>query len=342
VPAGFGFGLATGIRSWLYRRLLKQKRAPVSVISIGNITVGGTGKTPFVIMLSQRLRSLGKSVAVVTRGYGRRRKDPVLIVSRGTGAELSALDAGDEAVLTSENTQGIPVICAFDRSEGCRRAVSEFGSDCIVLDDGFQHLSLARDLDVVLLDAERPYGNGRFLPAGHLRERPSALKRADVVVRVSRWPGGEPVPQDTVREPGGVPVISAVLRPGSLELLEEKKTAGIETISGKRVHAVSGIAKPESFERMLRELGAEIVSTSRFPDHHEFSDKDIAKIAGESKDNRVDLTITTEKDACKLRDLIGGIGLSALTLEVDLGEDLDKLVDMVMDRIEERRADEPN
>jgi tetraacyldisaccharide 4'-kinase len=338
MPFGFLFGIFSSLRRSLYGSILSQIRAAAPVISVGNITVGGTGKTPFTILIADRLNAAGRNVAIVTRGYGRKRRDPVLVVSRGVGPELSAIDAGDEAYLISEKTRCIPVICAFDRSKGCEVALKEFGSDCIVLDDGFQHLRLARDLDIVLIDDKNPFGNGRVLPAGHLREKPEALKSAQALVRMCRWPEQ---PESSAKSlgliPNDIPILSAILRPGKIRHVHEAAEMELAILSGKRVHAVSGIARPEGFERMISALGAEIVVTSRYPDHFSYTKEIAGAIMEKSVAEKVDMTITTDKDACKLSEFITKDELLVLTLEVDFAANMDKLMVMVMDAIDGRK-----
>ncbi|MGH7376234.1 MAG: tetraacyldisaccharide 4'-kinase, partial [Candidatus Methylomirabilales bacterium] len=181
--ASWAYGTAVVARTAAYRaRLLATHRVPCPVVSVGNLTAGGTGKTPCVIFLARHLQQHGFRPAILLRGYGRRGGTGLLVASAGQGLLVPAAEAGDEASLLAEVLPGVPVILAADRVRGAEVALSRCGADLLILDDGYQHLRLQRDLDILLLDARSPFGSGALLPRGLLREPPAAADRADLVI----------------------------------------------------------------------------------------------------------------------------------------------------------------
>ena len=279
------YGVAVRLRAWLYRRgWLQSVRVAAPVIVVGNITVGGTGKTPLVIWLVGRLRNLGIPVAVVTRGYGRSSNRRVTTDILRVDENCRALDVGDEALLIRLRT-GVPVYVSRDRVAAAQAAIAD-GARVIVADDGLQHLRLARDVEIALVDGQRGLGNGALLPAGPLREAASRLDSVDAVV---------------LTEPGaGAPAGNwgAALRMSlSGELLQPINRAALErtlrSFSGQRVHAVAGIGNPRRFFATLESAGL-VVIPHRFPDHHRYAAHDL-----EFSDALP--VIMTEKDAVKCR-----------------------------------------
>ena len=179
------YALSVGLRNYLYdKKISPQKRLPCKVISVGNIVVGGTGKTPMVIYLANLLQKKGFRPAVLSRGYMGKSKSPINIVSDGRRIFMKPEDCGDEPVLISQAAKGIPVLTGPKRFLTGQVALEKFGADVLILDDGFQHRQLARDVDIVLLKTQTPFGNGCLLPAGPLRESPRALKRAGIIFYV--------------------------------------------------------------------------------------------------------------------------------------------------------------
>jgi tetraacyldisaccharide 4'-kinase len=288
----WGYGLGVQVRKSLYdHELWKGERIEgLRVISVGNVNVGGTGKTPAVLYLAERLVEAGRKVGILTRGYGRVSKEPLAF----TGAEPlpSAEEAGDEPLLLARRCPGVRVLVGADRRTLARRAWDEFGLEVVLLDDGFQHRQLARDEDVVVVDEAAGFGNGHLLPRGPLREPLSSLKRATLLwVRASAGPVANlpPHPQRRVRtryhpsawiDPQG-----QAHPPGALR--------------GEPVLALAGLARPGSFLRTLNQLGAEVRDTALFPDHHRFSEGELGET--EARARRQGLRIvTTEKDAVRL------------------------------------------
>lgn len=301
------------LRNRLYDvRVCQQKKLHTRVISIGNITVGGTGKTPMVIMLANMLKEHGYRPAILSKGYGGKKKSPVNVVSDGAHLLMGYVEAGDEPVLLAKSVPGIPVLTGPKRILTGKFAGEALGADIIILDDGFQHRSLGRDIDIVLLDAARPFGNGRLLPRGPLRESTEALKRADIIVwtgggdktEEKHGHGGAPPPPLTSVCPGcdSAPVFRGYHRPKYLIQADMGKTYPPEYLNGKKVCAFAGIGSPESFRKTLKSLGGRVVAFIPFPDHYRYNRKDIAVIRGTAADSAAETIVTTEKDGIKLAD----------------------------------------
>jgi tetraacyldisaccharide 4'-kinase len=300
------------------RRVLTIRRLPVPVISVGNLTVGGTGKTPLVALLCSRCRAQGRRVAVLSRGY---RAD-----LNGTNDEARLLDA--------------PVVCDPDRHAGGRRAIAG-GADCLILDDGFQHRRLHRDLDLVCIDATRPFGrddghNGALLPLGFLREPRAALRRADaiVVTRTDQVDARRRERLATALATYDRPVFTTCHRAVGLQPLAGGETRPPADLAGRRALVVSAIGHPAAFERLVRDLGAEVVAVERFADHHAYTSAEAQALAARARATGATL-LTTAKDAVKLAPLLPGS--DALVLTVALVPDdpagLDRLVASCLDRV---------
>jgi tetraacyldisaccharide 4'-kinase len=298
-PLGWVYGGLLRLRRGLYRRgILKPARLTVPVVVVGNLTVGGTGKTPLVIALAERLRAEGRRPAVVSRGYGRRSKG-LQVVSEGDGRRLPVADCGDEPALIADRLN-LPVVVAADRAAAARRAAA-LGADCVVADDGFQRLSLPRARAFVVVDGARGFGNGRCLPAGPLREPVSALADADAVV----LHGDGAVP-------GRQPDLRMRLVPVGLRgIRSRRQSRELDWLEGRRVQAVAGIGDPERFFALLRRLGAR-VEPHAFPDHHAYT-------AEELRFPGAGTLVTTDKDAVKLAEL--GVDGWALTVSARLDPD---------------------
>jgi len=283
----FKYGLLVRLRTWLYGRgWLQSARVAAPVIVVGNITVGGTGKTPLVIWLVGQLRNLGLPVAVVTRGYGRSSTGRVTTDILRVDENCRAIDVGDEALLIRLRT-GSPVYVSRDRVAAAQAAIAD-GARVIVADDGLQHLRLERDVEIALVDGQRGLGNGALLPAGPLREPAARLEGVDAIV---------------LTEPGaGAPAgnWSGALRMSlSGELLQPVTRAALEqtlrSFSGQRVHAVAGIGNPRRFFATLESAGLQPIP-HRFPDHHRY-------LRGELEFGDALPVIMTEKDAVKCRSI---------------------------------------
>ena len=302
-PAEALFGAAVWLRGLAYdRRWFTVALAPAPVISVGNVAVGGAGKTPVTHAIATRLAARGRRVAILSRGYGAVRTDP-RVVADGERVLLSAEDGGDEPVLLARRLPGVRVLCGPRRAELATLATGALGSNVLLLDDGFQHRALGRDLDVVVLDAANPFGNGRLLPAGPNREPRRALGRAGLVW-LSRVDQASPELLERLRVlafrfTGRGPVES---RHAPLDLLDGTLTRsrGLGAARGRRVMLLSGLARPGAFRRTVEGLGAEVVAERRHPDHHRFSAADLHQALAAADAVRAELILTTEKDAVRL------------------------------------------
>jgi tetraacyldisaccharide 4'-kinase len=281
--------------------LLAQARAGVPVISIGNVAVGGAGKTPAAIAVSARLAARGRRVAVLSRGYGASRSDP-RVVSDGSRVLLGAGEAGDEPTLLARRLPGVAVLCGPRRAALAVTAVATLGADVLVLDDGFQHRALARDLDVVVLDAANPFGNGHLLPRGPNREPRAALRRAGLVW-LSRVDQADAEALEALRalavEATGRDAVESRHAPVDVVDGTLARSLGREALRGARVLALCGLARPGAFRRTLAALGAEVVAERAFPDHHRFTDRELDE-ALRAADAAGARAVTTEKDAVRL------------------------------------------
>ncbi len=280
------------------RGWLRSQSLDIPVISVGNISFGGTGKTPMVVALVRDLVRLGRHPAVLTRGYGRRERDLDVVV--GPEPKQRVEEVGDEPLEMAGLLPGVPVVVEADRVRGGREA-QRLGADVVVLDDGFQHRRLRRDLDLVLLDAGDPWAGGRLPPIGRLREPLGALRRASAVV-VTKVPADwRPVVARIEAELGriapGIPVLAARLQPSRVRLPEGWR--GPEILAGRRVFAFAGLGRPEGYAASLVEAGAEVAAKRWFPDHHVYSPGELDEIVRRAR--AVDaVPVTTAKDAVKL------------------------------------------
>ncbi len=288
-------------RNRLYdRQVLKSVRLACPVISVGNLTVGGTGKTPCVIGHAKLLARHGYRPAVLSRGYGGKNQESVNIVSDGTGVRQNAAAAGDEPLLIARSLPGVPVITGAKRALTGQAAIEQFNADVLICDDAFQHRQISRDINIVLLDAERPLGNGRLLPRGELREPAESLRRADCIV-LTRADKTGPTPARIARiaDASGIPVFRAVHRFREL-IGPDGGVLPPEHLRGKKVCAFCGIAKPASFKKILLEAEAEILSFIDFPDHYVYNRDDLEALRRHFSAQNADCRLTTEKDAMRL------------------------------------------
>jgi tetraacyldisaccharide 4'-kinase len=277
---------------------LSTSRLPTLTISVGNLTFGGTGKTPTVVALVRDLVRRGRLPAVLSRGHGRRLHDPVVLVGPDPGYRPE--QAGDEPVELASRLPGVPVVVDADRVRGGHEA-ARLGADVVLLDDGFQHLRVHRDLDLVLVDAGDPWGGGRLPPRGRLREPRTALSRASAVL-VTKLPADHgPVMERIISDiraiAGRLPVLAAHL--AATRVWRDGEWCEPDVLAARRVVACAGIGRPEGFLDLLGELRAEVVATRWFPDHHRYSTGDLEAVLAEAERHRA-VVVTTAKDAVKL------------------------------------------
>jgi tetraacyldisaccharide 4'-kinase len=309
---------------WLRRlfyslRLFRIRKLTVPVLSVGNITLGGTGKTPTTIHIAQQFQAVGRRPVIISRGYGRTSSTKVEIVSDGKSVLLGPEQAGDEPAMMAARLDGVPVVVGRDRCMAGLHAIERFQPDMVLLDDGFQHLQLARDLNIVLVDGVDPFGNGRLFPAGILREPLSALARAQVVLitRADRAADLEGL-KATIRRFTTAVIVTGAYRPIALVDVATGATRPLEVLRGAPVIAFAGIARPDALEASLTALGAEITSFRSYPDHHRYTLADLKALLEESA-RTASLLVATEKDGIKLK-AIAPAGIWMLRIDLEIAE----------------------
>jgi tetraacyldisaccharide 4'-kinase len=308
------YGWAVQTREQLYRRgILSQKSLPAKVISVGNLTTGGSGKTPVTIYLARLFRKEGKKVAILSRGYRRERGRDLDIVSDTGSIRLSAAKAGDEPYMMAKALPGVPVLVGKDRYSCGLKAIESFGADTILLDDGFQHRRLRRDIDILLIDGMRGLGNGKLLPGGPIREPIQAIERADIILITKATSERERV---VLPYSPSAPLFTSRYITSSTKCLADGKEFPPSFLEGKRVVAFCGIANPDAFLLLVESTGAHVVKSVFFPDHHQYLPKDIKAIR--FLDGPLDLYLTTDKDAVKLGEKMDGLEKPVYALQIDV------------------------
>jgi tetraacyldisaccharide 4'-kinase len=336
VPAAGAYRVALAARALWWRRM--KRRARPLVVSVGNLTLGGNAKTPFTLFLASRLRMRGLKVAIVSRGWGRAPSaEHAILVSDGERLLAGPDQAGDEAVMMAKSFAG-PIAVARRRVDAIELIEQRLGAlDAVVLDDGFQHVRLARDVDLLLMNAAGGVGNGWLLPAGPMREPLGAARRADAVIAIDTARAGAAYGTEPAALPRAVAqhrlLLRATLRPRALVApasTAERWTEGPLALMGRRVVAVSGLASAGGFYRMLRELETDLVGVLEYPDHHAYTAADWHSIVAAGRDGAV--FVTTEKDLVKLeRFPFERDSLYALRLEVVMDpDDETRLVDLIV------------
>jgi len=315
------YGFAVRLRRIFYGLgLLPRRKLPVRVISVGNLTLGGTGKTPTVIHIAGMLSTRHRRPVVLSRGYGRKNESELVLVSDGDQVLVGAGSGGDEPVLIATRLSGVPVVAGKDRYRSGLFALERFNPDTVILDDGFQHLRLRRDADIVLVDATDAFGNGKLFPAGILREPLSALGRADAVLitRADRATDLEAL-KAALQQHTRARIFTSHQEPRELVDSVSGDITPLSALRNTAALVFSGIARPASLSALLSSLGASIKEEMIFPDHYEYDRSDLAAIYQKAADHRVSLIITTEKDAVRLKDLRPE-GILALRIDLELHE----------------------
>lgn len=328
-PLAILYELGISVRNGMWR--IARRRPKVKVVSVGNLTVGGNGKTPFTIFLARRIAERGMRVAIVSRGFGGKRKARAVIVRDGAGRMLPSGEAGDEPAMMARALE-VPIAVAKRRINGIELLRKTADPEIVILDDGFQHVRLYRDVDIVLVNRERGFGNGWVMPAGPMRERLGAISRAHAVVLVSSSPADAPsgLTRSQMKKLLRVPILSASLRSRALVRIEMGRWVEYPVgLAGRRVLALSGLANPSGFYAMLREVEADLVGVLEYPDHHHYTSADWHAIVKSARE--ADLIVTTEKDLVKLeRFPFARDSLYALRLEVTMNfEDTLRLDEIV-------------
>jgi tetraacyldisaccharide 4'-kinase len=311
------FQVLIKIRRFLYNvRILRDSTLGVQVIAIGNLTVGGTGKTPVVEKFARELRDQGRNVAILSRGYRSKPKPfhnwllnkilfredttPPRVVSDGKSLLLDSETAGDEPYMLASNLRDVVVLVDKDRVKAGRYAIEKFGCDTLLLDDGFQYWKLrGRRQDIVLIDCQQPFGNQRLLPRGTLREPPSHIARANTIFITKSDGKTEELRRRIAELNATAGIIECIHHPLYLEDVFTGHQLGLDFLKGRKVASLSGIAQPESFEQNLVNVGADLVYAKRFADHHRFSQQEILNAINRSKKRQAETIITTQKDAVR-------------------------------------------
>lgn len=322
-PFGRLYGAAMKARRALYfNGRFHVHSLGVPVISVGNLTTGGTGKTPLVEWITNDLAQAGHRVCILTRGYGRRNAGTRVVVSSGSEILSDAVRAGDEPLLLAERLKGrAAVICDPDRVSAARWAVENFKSDAFVLDDGFQHLRVARSLNILTIDATNPWGNGELLPAGTLRESRSELTRADCIVITRADDSNQAAElQREVKELGyDRPIFrSRMILCGLREVGRSEYRVAAEEPQPSAVAAFCAIGNPESFFSLARRGGYQLCHTQAFRDHHIFTQANIDRVAREAISRGAQILLTTAKDEVKLRKLSFEMPCYAADIEIEI------------------------
>ena len=327
------YGCVIVLRVFLYKQgILSQHRLPCKVISLGNITVGGTGKTPTAQTLAAAIRDQGFKVAILNRGYRSDWRGEVGVVSDGRHIYMTANEAGDEAFQLAKNLPGIPVLIGKNRALSGQYAVEQFQVDVVILDDGYQHLQLARDVNIVLIDALNIFGNNYLLPRGTLREPLRNLDRADAVlltkVDQSNDEALTTIRSTLARYNDKAVIVESVHRPqGFSEVANWYKNAATaiqpsDTLRAVKILAFSGIGNPSSFEQTLHDLNTDIVTAVRYPDHYSYAMSEMQRLMQQAIDVGAQALVTTEKDAVKIpAEFIHSqrpLPVYVLTIEVEL------------------------
>jgi len=316
--ASYLYGLIVAIRSALYKAgVLKSHTAECRVITVGNLTVGGTGKTPMVCRVAARLNHRGFRTVVLCRGYRGQNTNTPLIVSDQKNILADAVSAGDEAFMLAQKLPGTPVIAAKDRVRAARMACDRFAAQVIVLDDGFQYFRLKRDLDIVLVNAQNPFGNGFLLPRGILREPLAALERANIIILTKTGPHNRntaDLEQTLARYNPKAPVFKSFYRPVKLIYASDHSELSLDSVSGKKVTGFCSIGDPDSFFTSIQDLGLALAEKRVFPDHHRYSPADCQWL--KTRAEHSDYLMTTEKDIAKIGpDVLQVKNLIALEVE---------------------------
>ncbi len=330
------YGLGVRARLFLYGTgFLKGNRLPCKVISVGNITLGGTGKTPTVEYIAKLLKDEGVNVVVLSRGYGGRRRGEFGVVSDGNRLFLSFREAGDEPYMLAQRLQGVPVIIGRRRDLSGRYAATQFHPRVAILDDGYQHLGVNRDVDILLVDSQTGFGNGYLFPRGPLREPLDQLSRADlfIITKVEELDACGKLEERIKSHNKNAIIFHSTYNPDYLVDLNGGKRWPLEYIKGRRIAALSGIANPAYFRHLLERVGAKVEEEITFPDHHVYSRKDVPII--QKGMNKAECIVATEKDATKLSRVVKGdfpamsLGISLKIIEGDRFKQL--LLDLVME-----------
>ena len=314
------YRMAVQFRHWLYdKRVIRNQALGCLVVSIGNLSCGGTGKTPVVEVFARSLSQKGRKVAILSRGYRRKKRTfweklvhafnsgemefPPQVVSDGNDLLMDSEHAGDEPYMLASNLPDVAVVVDKNRVKSGIHAIDEFETDVIILDDGFQYLKLKPHINIVLVDSTDPFGNGHVLPRGILREPIKNIRRADYIF-LTKSDGTHKnthLKRFLRRHTRRAEIIECCHKPQHLvKLFSNREEQKLSFLNGKKVAALSAIARPESFENFLEQLGAELVAKDHFADHHRYTQQEIIDFVNTAKASGAEMVVTTEKDAVRI------------------------------------------
>ena len=327
-PFSLVYGFAMTVRAFLYRRgILPSTRLKVPVVSVGNLTMGGTGKTPLVMCVVRHLLEHGRRPAIVSRGYGGKARGRVNVVSDGHGVRMTPAMAGDEPWLLADAMPTVPVLTGSARATVARYALQKTGADVVVMDDGFQHLALQRDLDLVLFNIRSALDEARVFPGGELRESFGALKRADAIVITGVDHRTEQRAQAFKRflreRAAQAPVFFGEYLPVCLLYSGRREIFPTNQAKRMKLCGFCGIGTPDSFRETLNKEGYNVAGFRAFRDHHPYSGKDVKALTAWAKAQGAQGLITTEKDFVKLKSLLGDFPVLALKVELFMDENFE-------------------
>ncbi len=323
------------VRDQLYSsKIVKIKSLPCKVISVGNIVVGGTGKTPTVISIAKMLQgSTDLKIAVLSRGY-KSKMHGNAIISDGKSILYDHSKIGDEPYLIAKKLPNVPIIIGKDRLTSGYLAIRNFDTQVVILDDGFQYLKLKRDVNILIIDSTEPFGYEHILPRGYLREPLSAIKRADIILltRVDQCNELNSVYNRLKLIAPSIPIFESVHCPTSLYTMNENVNIGLDKIKGKNILAVCGIANPSSFYSTLKSLCPLNITIMKFPDHHKYTIDDLNMIRQKMFETGADYIITTEKDSMKL-NAIRDIPVMVLNIELKLVGSVTEFITLIKSKV---------
>ena len=321
------YWLGYHLRFFLYQGgMVKPKKLKAKGISIGNITLGGTGKTPLVVYLVQKLKQRKLKVSILTRGYKRRRREVTELIEENKN-RIHWTEVGDEPYLLASRLYNVPVVVSKDRATSGVCAENKYQAEVLVLDDGFQHWKLSRDLDIVVIDATDPFGNLKLFPAGILRESLSSLKRADIFVlnKADQIPSKQSLIRILKSYNRDAPLVESMYKVNSIERMFDHSSVNNSSpflaegkkLQGKKVLAFSGIGNPFSFEKSLKLLKVEVLKHHKFRDHFPYKKKDILNLEKEAQKLGADFMITTEKDSVRI-PMMSELEIPIYVFKIDL------------------------
>lgn len=324
-PLGYVYGQLMRLRRYLFERgVLAAARAARPVVSLGNLTVGGAGKTPMCLAVAKLLLARGKRPAILSRGYGRRKNAPSpLLVSTA----VSPADSGDEPWLMAQSLPNAAVVVDAKRSRGARLAVERLGADILLLDDGYQHLALKADLRILLIPARQPFGNGAALPAGPMREPLAAHRWADILVVT----GAAELPPEIAALGGARPMFTAEYESTAWVSARDGRSLRPEQLAGRTVYAFCGLGRPDGFRRSLEKLGVKLAAFEALRDHQKYNEELLRRLNGNFKASGAEFIVTTAKDAVKIpKDFF--IDLLILEMEMRLHK-ADEFIEAVLNSV---------